>query len=184
MGPPVNIDPQVWQRIDVLLSEALTLPEHERERWLSGLPQEDQPLASSLRSILSRSGTTDGFMRNPVSPADLAAAGEAGSLEQAGTLVGPYRLLRALGAGGMGQVWLAERVDGTIQRQVAVKLPGPAGRRGWPNAFSRNATRSPRWSTRTSRGSTTPERPRPGGRTSRWSTWTAFPSTRTPPRTR
>ena len=127
MGSRANMDPQVWQRIDALLSEALTLPEHERERWLSGLSQDDQPLASSLRAILSRSGTTDGFMRNPVSPAALAAAGEAASLEQAGALVGPYRLLRPLGAGGMGQVWLAERVDGTIQRQVAVKLP----RTGW-----------------------------------------------------
>ena len=127
MGSPANMDPQVWQRIDALLSEALTLPEQERERFLSGLPQEDQPLAPSLRAILSRSGTTDGFLRNPVSPAVLAAAGEASSLEQAGAMVGPYRLLRALGAGGMGQVWLAERVDGTIQRQVALKLP----RTGW-----------------------------------------------------
>ena len=37
--------------------------------------------------------------------------------------VGPYELLRALGHGGMGEVWLARRVDGAYQREVALKLP-------------------------------------------------------------
>src|SRR5260370_6458029 len=38
-------------------------------------------------------------------------------------LVGPYRLLRELGQGGMGVVWLAERADGEVKRPVALKLP-------------------------------------------------------------
>ena len=38
-------------------------------------------------------------------------------------MVGPYRLLRELGTGGMGTVWLAERSDGALKRQVAVKMP-------------------------------------------------------------
>jgi len=126
-GSPEELDPQLWQRIDALLSEALTLPEHERERWLSGLSEDDQPLAPGLRAILARASRTDGFMRYPVSPAALSAGQQSWALEREGTTVGPYRLLRVLGTGGMGQVWLAERVDGTIQRQVAIKLP----RTGW-----------------------------------------------------
>ena len=40
-----------------------------------------------------------------------------------GDRVGPYRLKRELGAGGMADVWLAERADGAFTRDVALKLP-------------------------------------------------------------
>src|SRR6185295_2268308 len=49
-----------------------------------------------------------------------AAAGEGAA---AGATVGPYRLLAELGQGGMGTVWLAERVDGQPRRKIALKLP-------------------------------------------------------------
>ncbi|MGZ6078172.1 MAG: serine/threonine-protein kinase, partial [Myxococcaceae bacterium] len=127
MPSPQGRDPEIWQRIDALLSEALTLPESERESWLERLSRSDETLASTLREMLSRSETTDSFLRTPVSPEVLAVAGEVASLEEAGTTIGPYRLLRVLGAGGMGQVWLADRIDGTLHREVALKLP----RTGW-----------------------------------------------------
>ena len=40
-----------------------------------------------------------------------------------GQMIGPYRLIKELGRGGMGVVWLAERADGQHSRQVALKMP-------------------------------------------------------------
>src|SRR5207237_9589044 len=40
-----------------------------------------------------------------------------------GEIVGPYRVIRLLGEGGMAEVWLAERADGAFKRDVALKLP-------------------------------------------------------------
>src|SRR5688572_21396999 len=49
--------------------------------------------------------------------------------DQPGTVVGHYRLLRLLGSGGMGTVWLADRDDGQFRQQVALKLVNPSAAR-------------------------------------------------------
>ena len=66
---------------------------------------------------------TDDFMRHPVGLAADAVLVDAAHDDRAGDRVGPYVLLQQLGAGGMAMVWLAERADGAMQRQVALKLP-------------------------------------------------------------
>ena len=48
---------------------------------------------------------------------------DAPPMRQPGQYVGPYRLIKELGRGGMGVVWLAERADGQYSRQVALKMP-------------------------------------------------------------
>src|SRR5262249_4434081 len=57
--------------------------------------------------------------------------------DRAGDVVGPYRLIRELGAGGMATVWLAERSDGLLSRQVALKLP----RTGWGSGLAQRMAR-------------------------------------------
>ena len=116
-----------------LIDTAVALPVGEREAWLQALPAEHQPLAGHLREMLAaqalqgteEEGGGDGAL--PPLPA-LTGIGGIGSaadtaVAHAGDSVGPYRLLREIGQGGMGSVWLAERADGAYTRQVALKLP-------------------------------------------------------------
>jgi len=119
-------DPAKWRLIDKLLQEALALPQDERPQWLDRLAgrEPDTEVVKLLRTLLARSSVeTDEFMSRPAASIWTQAVGPPAAVDVPGVMIGPYRLLRELGAGGMGTVWLAERADGTLQRQVAVKLP-------------------------------------------------------------
>ena len=83
--------------------------------------------------------------------------------DPAGERIGPYRIVRSLGQGGMGEVFLAERADDQFQQQVAIKLV----RRGLLSrhiraACGRNGRSWRRWIIRTSRACTMAARPRDG----------------------
>lgn len=113
-----------WKRLSELLDEALALPRADRARWLDALVPEDAPLRERLTAMLAQShDSTDPFMRAPVGLRTLDAAASGYGAKKSGDTIGPYRLIREIGAGGMGAVWLAERDDGSMNRRVALKLP-------------------------------------------------------------
>jgi tetratricopeptide (TPR) repeat protein len=123
-----RLDNEQWRRVDALLVEALELPSDARDAWLEALAPPDREFAPLLRRLLNRDGgARDEFLQRPVTASTLAAVGDELDSELAGRTVGPYTLIRELGAGGMGTVWLARRTDGAISRPVALKLP----RYGW-----------------------------------------------------
>jgi serine/threonine protein kinase len=127
------LDPARWATLRRLLDEALERDPSQRAAWLDSL---DGPLAEfkpRLRALLEQDAATSHRRMHTlpkVETADFAST----PLDSMPERIGPYRLLRELGSGGMASVWLAERTDMLQGRQVALKLPhgdwGAFGARG------------------------------------------------------
>ena len=126
----MSADRERWQRIEEVLDGALDLPAEERGVWLERACGEDAGLRREVERLLAAG---EAPTRLPRSPADLAAPLLAGlgkdDAEPLPPRVGPWRIVRELGHGGMGTVYLAERDDDQFRQQVAVKLlrPGVGG---------------------------------------------------------
>jgi tetratricopeptide (TPR) repeat protein len=113
------LNPADIATVSRLLDEALALPADQREAWLAALPADEQRHGDALRQMLEREAEldTDTLLKS------LPRFGDDESVARCGEVIGPYRLLHEIGRGGMGNVWLAERADGSFKRQVALKLP-------------------------------------------------------------
>ena len=111
-----------WPTISRRLDEVLSLAVAERDTWLDSLAETDS-VKATLRRLLDDAASveTGDFLgtlpRLTLGPATRENGGLADSAE-AGTTVGPYRLVSQLGLGGMGTVWLAERTDGQDRKSV------------------------------------------------------------------
>lgn len=114
-----------WPVLSRLLDEALELPPAARAAWLDQLPSDYADVKPLLQRMLARASDvlTGGFLEGHTA----AEQPEDGELTQpahaCGDIVGPWRLVRLLGEGGMASVWLAESVDGKPGPPAALKLP-------------------------------------------------------------
>ncbi len=134
-GSNFDLAPREWATLRGLLDTALDLPAGEREVWVEQLDVKFAGLKPRLRALLAHaeSSQVEALLNTlpKVETGQFAplpkAADEDGLASQ--TQIGPYRLLRQLGEGGMAAVWLAERTDLLQSRKVALKLPHGAWRR-------------------------------------------------------
>jgi len=99
-----------------IFHDLLSIPPEEREAMLTSRCGDDTDLATELRSLLAACAAEEELS------AAVWARNPAGNMPSQERSVGNYTLDRLLGRGGMGAVYLAHRVDGQFEQQVAIKL--------------------------------------------------------------
>jgi serine/threonine protein kinase/Flp pilus assembly protein TadD len=114
---PAALDADRWLRISPYLDHALALAPREIDGWIAALRVSEPEVADDVVAMLEehRALSREGFL-------DTGARVLAGPEALEGTSVGAYTLVKSIGRGGMGSVWLATRNDGRYQGQAAVKL--------------------------------------------------------------
>ena len=123
---PEPLDRNRWRQVSDILDVMFDLPPEARAAYLDTACPDDPDLRQHVEDLVAAADAPDTFLAAPAleraAPliAELATAGDAAGAE--GQRVGPYRLVRELGSGGMAVVWLAEREDGQFQQQVAIKF--------------------------------------------------------------
>ncbi|MFL6274811.1 MAG: protein kinase domain-containing protein [Blastocatellia bacterium] len=114
--------PERWKRIDELLDDLLDHAPEERPFILAQVCAGDPLLRREVEALLAAHDRAGGFMESL--PAQTGAM--VGSLQPArGQMIGAYRVLREIGRGGMGVVYLAARADQEFAKLVAIKVVWP-----------------------------------------------------------
>jgi tetratricopeptide (TPR) repeat protein/predicted Ser/Thr protein kinase len=121
-----ELTPDRWRRVATILDEVLELPPAEQTGYLELACSGDSDLRSDVEALLAADASSGEFLEVPAAEYLTSVFGEAlpgaaGALA-AGARIGPFRVVRELAHGGMGEVYLAERADGQFEQQVALKL--------------------------------------------------------------
>lgn len=112
-----------WDRLSPLLDEALDLEPGRRGAWLDALAPANADLRPLLASLLAAQGGDATAAALPDLPDYPPAEEPAGESHAPGDLVAGWLLVRVIGRGGMGTVWLAEPAEGGARMPAALKLP-------------------------------------------------------------
>lgn len=122
--------PEQWQKVKDLFQSALERSSAERQAFLVDACKGDDRLLREVASLLKFDARADAFIEAPAT-AVLPELFIPQPSSFVGRRIGPYRIIKDIGQGGMGAVCLAERADEQYEQRVAVKLVKP----GLDNVF-------------------------------------------------
>jgi len=125
-GPMASAEPsaQIWREALEWFDRLLALGAEDRERELADLSASRPDLHPHVVTLLraDRSAEERGFLSGPPGESLVTDTGSLGFSLKPGAGFGAYELVRELGCGGMGDVWLARRSDGRFEGEVALKV--------------------------------------------------------------
>jgi eukaryotic-like serine/threonine-protein kinase len=116
-----RLDPERWRRAEEVFGLAMEVPAETRERLVAEACGEDEALRQEVLSLLAAADTATEYLSRVAIQAGIGTPAQAAEA-LVGRSVGPYRLVRVLGRGGMGTVFLASRADHQFEKDVALKI--------------------------------------------------------------
>jgi serine/threonine protein kinase/tetratricopeptide (TPR) repeat protein len=115
-----------WARLSPLLDEALDLEGDDRRAFVARVAAASPDLARDLEALLDADKGSGDFLEQAVQAESINFLSDAAdgheSDEAVPDRIGAWRIIREIGRGGMGVVYLAERADGDFDQQVALKV--------------------------------------------------------------
>lgn len=120
----IEMSRERWSQVEDLFDRASQLENKEQKEFLKAACRGDDELHEYIRRLLRSTHALDETVEGAISETmsrvfvdeDAVADG------MKGEMIGPYRVERLIGSGGMGMVYLAERADEQFDQQVAIKV--------------------------------------------------------------
>ena len=116
--------PESWRRVGEIFHQAVEVPTADRGRWVASACNEDEELLREVNSLLRNDQDARAFVQDRLK-AGVETFVDNERSRRTPERAGPYRLIREIGHGGMGTVYLAERDDHEYKIAAAIKLVTP-----------------------------------------------------------